>query len=92
MVDQPLPSWAVGPAREAILDFVSAVVSRSVAVEDRVAVFDNDGTLWTEKPMPTQLHHMVRAWAAAAKADPEHGFTVVSVRDDWSDVFASGTA
>ena len=38
--------------------------------EERVAVFDNDGTLWTEKPMPTQLHYIVEQWSAAAKADP----------------------
>ena len=37
---------------------------------DRVAVFDNDGTLWTEKPMPTQLHFIVLQWIAAAKTNP----------------------
>lgn len=36
----------------------------------RVAVFDNDGTLWTEKPMPTQLHYLLGQWKAAATADP----------------------
>jgi phosphoglycolate phosphatase-like HAD superfamily hydrolase len=67
-----LPSWRPGPAREAIVEFVEAVSGGpdSVPPEDRVAVFDNDGTLWTEKPMPTQLHYIVEQWAAAASADP----------------------
>jgi hypothetical protein len=70
---RPLPPWADGTVRDLILDFVSAVSDGpgAVPVEDRVAVFDNDGTLWTEKPMPTQLlHYLVLARAAAAKADP----------------------
>lgn len=67
-----LPAWRNGTAREAILDFVAEVTGGRdrVPVEERVAVFDNDGTLWTEKPMPTQLHYLVQQWAAAAKADP----------------------
>jgi phosphoglycolate phosphatase-like HAD superfamily hydrolase len=67
-----LPSWREGPTREALLAFVDAVSDGPDAVppEERVAVFDNDGTLWTEKPMPTQLHYVVEQWAAAARADP----------------------
>jgi phosphoserine phosphatase len=67
-----LPSWRDGDTRQAILDFVAAVTAGPDAVPEveRVAVFDNDGTLWTEKPMPTQLHFIVQQWAAAAKADP----------------------
>jgi phosphoglycolate phosphatase-like HAD superfamily hydrolase len=67
-----LPSWRDGATRQAILDFVAAVTEGPDAVPEaeRVAVFDNDGTLWTEKPMPTQLHFIVQQWAAAAKADP----------------------
>jgi hypothetical protein len=37
---------------------------------ERVAVFDNDGTLWTEKPMPIQLDFIVRGFVAAAHRDP----------------------
>ena len=52
----PLPSWNDGPTREAILAFVESASDESgaryVAPVDRVAVFDNDGTLWCEKPMP----------------------------------------
>ncbi|WP_370616357.1 HAD family hydrolase [Mumia sp. Pv 4-285] len=67
-----LPSWREGSPRSAITQFVAAVTTGPGAVpeEDRVAVFDNDGTLWTEKPMPTQLHYIVMQWAAAANADP----------------------
>jgi len=63
-----LPSWRDGAARSAIVSFVDSV-SVSVPEAERVAVFDNDGTLWTEKPMPTQLHFLVQQWAAAADAD-----------------------
>lgn len=55
----PLPSWNDGPRKEAILDFVRRVTEPGgkdfVAVDDRIAVFDNDGTLWAEKPVYVQL-------------------------------------
>ncbi|WP_082608594.1 HAD family phosphatase [Oerskovia sp. Root918] len=68
----PLPSWVDGGAREAILRFVErvAVGPDALPPAERVAVFDNDGTLWTEKPMPVQLHFLVEQWARAAAADP----------------------
>jgi len=70
--DRVLPSWADGPTRDTILEFIDAVVEGPDAVPEaqRIAVFDNDGTLWTEKPMPTQLHYIVQQWRAAAEADP----------------------
>lgn len=50
----PLPSWNTGPARQAILDFVGRVTREGgadfVPVPGRIAVFDNDGTLWCEQP------------------------------------------
>jgi hypothetical protein len=50
----PLASWNEEPARQAILDFVSATTNQSskafVSPEDRIATFDQDGTLWTEHP------------------------------------------
>ena len=66
-----LASWTDGAARRAIEQFVHAVAegANAVPVPERVAVFDNDGTLWTEKPMPTQLHYLVQQLAAAASAD-----------------------
>ncbi|SDC93000.1 HAD family hydrolase [Rhodococcus tukisamuensis] len=69
-----LGSWADGPARSAIVDFVERVTAAGgpdfVEPADRVAVFDNDGTLWCEKPMPVQLDFTVRRFAEMAAADP----------------------
>src|SRR6478736_6033978 len=54
-----LPSWNDGPAKQAIFDFVRATIDRSspsyVFPEDRIAVFDQDGTLWVEHPMYSQM-------------------------------------
>ena len=54
-----LPSWNDGPSKTAILEFVAAVTDEKgkdyVEPAERVAVFDNDGTLWVEQPMYTQL-------------------------------------
>jgi hypothetical protein len=54
-----LPSWNEGAAKQAIFDFVRATSDRSSASyvfpEDRIAVFDQDGTLWVEHPMYTQV-------------------------------------
>jgi FMN phosphatase YigB (HAD superfamily) len=70
-----LPSWRDGPAKQAIVAFVGRVTgadgSTPVPVEDRVAVFDNDGTLWAEKPMPIQLDFILRRLVEMAQADPE---------------------
>lgn len=70
---ESLGSWADTPTRKSIVDFVEQVSGDGpghVPRQERVAVFDNDGTLWAEKPMPTQLHFIVQKWAAAAAADP----------------------
>ncbi|WP_433364681.1 HAD family hydrolase [Actinoplanes sp. CA-142083] len=63
-----LPGWRDGHAKEAVLEFVRRAVAE-VPVEERVAVFDNDGTLWCEKPMPIQLDFILRRLAAMAEAD-----------------------
>jgi phosphoserine phosphatase len=67
-----LPSWSDTPTKRAIVDFVTKATTGPEAVPEaeRVAVFDNDGTLWTEKPMPTQLHYIVEQWRAQAADDP----------------------
>ncbi|WP_431807061.1 HAD family hydrolase [Microbacterium paraoxydans] len=72
MDDATLPSWRDTPIRRAIEAFVNAVTTGPDAVPaaERIAVFDNDGTLWTEKPMPTQLHYVVDRWREAATANP----------------------
>src|SRR5215207_6000753 len=54
-----LTSWNDGAARQAIVAFVERAVS-AVPVEERVAVFDNDGTLWCEKPLPIQADYSTR--------------------------------
>jgi phosphoserine phosphatase len=55
----PLPSWNDGPTKQAIVDFVTRVTKEGgpdfVTPEDRIATFDNDGTLWTEQPMYTEF-------------------------------------
>jgi phosphoglycolate phosphatase-like HAD superfamily hydrolase len=66
-----LTSWNSGDARQAVVDFVERVVSEGVPVEERVAVFDNDGTLWCEKPLPIQADFILRRLAEMAQADPE---------------------
>jgi phosphoserine phosphatase len=69
-----LPSWRAGASRQAIVEFVQRVVTEGfpefVPAEERVAVFDNDGTLWCEKPMPIQLDFILRRLAAMADQDP----------------------
>jgi hypothetical protein len=70
-----LSSWRDGPARQAIVEFVGRTCgedeSLAVPVEERVAVFDNDGTLWCEKPMPIQLDFILRRLAEMVAAQPE---------------------
>jgi phosphoglycolate phosphatase-like HAD superfamily hydrolase len=63
-----LSSWCDAPAREAIVEFVARACDE-VPPEERVAVFDNDGTLWCEKPMPIQLDFILRRLAEMAEHD-----------------------
>ena len=71
----PLPSWKEGPAKAAILEFVAAVTDESgkdyVKPSERIAVFDNDGTLWVEQPMYTQLLFAFDRVKALAPQHPE---------------------
>jgi len=68
-----LPSWRDTRTRRDIEAFVASVTEGPDAVpaDERIAVFDNDGTLWSEKPMPTQLHYVVEQWRAAAERSPD---------------------
>ena len=72
---QDLPSWKNTKTREAILSFVDRVTregsSDYVAPADRIAVFDNDGTLWVEKPVYNQLAFAVDRVKAMADEHPE---------------------
>jgi hypothetical protein len=65
-----LANWNDGPAKRTIVEFVERTVSE-VPVEERVAVFDNDGTLWCEKPMPIQADFILRRLFEMAHADPD---------------------
>src|SRR5436190_14116189 len=64
-----LPSWNDGTARRAVVEFAERTVSAGVPPAERVAVFDNDGTLWCEKPMPIQADFILRRLYEMAHAD-----------------------
>jgi phosphoserine phosphatase len=74
MQTDPLPSWNEGISKSSILHFVEAVTTANgadfVPPSERIAVFDNDGTLWCEKPMYIQLDFTLRKLAAQAEGDP----------------------
>ncbi|MFM9107421.1 MAG: HAD family hydrolase [Chloroflexota bacterium] len=84
----PLPSWNDGPNRRAILAFVAAVTAGGapafVPAEDRIAVFDNDGTLWAEQPVYTQSYFAIDEVKRLAPDHPEWAGT-----EPW-DSFLSG--
>jgi len=69
----PLPSWAEGPTKSAIIQFVQDVTKQGgsdyVRPEERIATFDNDGTLWVEYPMYTQV---LFAFDRVKKLAPQH--------------------
>jgi FMN phosphatase YigB (HAD superfamily) len=66
-----LPSWNDGVAKAAILGFVAQTVSSAVPAEERIAVFDADGTLWCEQPVPVEADFLLRRLAEMATADPK---------------------
>jgi phosphoglycolate phosphatase-like HAD superfamily hydrolase len=71
----PLPSWNDGPAKQAILSFVRATTdagqSTFVPPAERIATFDQDGTLWVEHPMYSQVVYCLERVPAVVKAKPE---------------------
>ena len=71
----PLPSWDNGPAKEAIVAFVEKVTTAGspdyVAPAERIATFDNDGTLWSEQPLYFQLLFAFDQIKALAPQHPE---------------------
>src|SRR5918994_1437038 len=72
MTTSLLSSWREGVAKQSIIDFVERTCGEGgVPIEERDAVFDNDGTLWCEKPMPIQLDFILRRLAEMAVAQPE---------------------
>jgi phosphoglycolate phosphatase-like HAD superfamily hydrolase len=73
--DDALASWNDGAAKQAIVDFVKATTDASspdfVPPEERIATFDQDGTLWVEHPMYSQVLYALDRVAAVVKAKPE---------------------
>src|SRR5213592_2307917 len=75
MANDPLSMWNDGPARTAILDFVARVTQKGgrdyVPLAERIATFDNDGTLWCEQPMYVQMAFMLDQVKKLAPKNPE---------------------
>src|SRR5262245_5930371 len=71
----PLSSWNEGKTKQSIIDFVQRVTKEGgtdyVPPNKRIAVFDNDGTLWCEQPLPVQLFFALDAAKEKAAKDPE---------------------
>jgi len=74
-MNDSLPSWHDTSTKQAILDFVAAVTDEAnpqyVPPVERIAVFDNDGTLWCEKPMYIQMDFILRQMVERAASEPE---------------------
>ena len=71
----PLPSWNDGPTKQSIVSFVEKVTMEGsasfVPVAERIATFDNDGTLWCEQPVPVQVYFALDRVKALAPQHPE---------------------
>jgi len=71
----PLPSWNDGKAKQSVIEFVEKVTTVGspdfVPVPERIAVFDNDGTLWSEQPVPVQFYFVADRVKALAPQHPE---------------------
>jgi phosphoglycolate phosphatase-like HAD superfamily hydrolase len=71
----PLPSWNEGAAKKAVLEFVRDTTAKGgpkyVSPEQRIATFDQDGTLWVEQPMYTQVIYCLDRVPAVVKEKPE---------------------
>ena len=89
MPSDDLPSWNDGTARSAILDFVARVTKDGgpdyVPPSERIAVFDNDGTLWCEQPLQPQVYFLIDRVHQLAAEDPamsqQQPFKAVLERD-----------
>ena len=73
--DDPLPSWNDGPTKQAIVDFVHATTetgsAKFVSPEERIATFDQDGTLWVEHPIYSQVVYCLDRVPAVVENNPE---------------------
>jgi len=69
-----LPGWVDGPARSAVLEFIGSVTTPGVSFvppPERIATFDNDGTLWCEKPLYVQADFVFRRFKEMVREDPQ---------------------
>ncbi len=99
VADDPLPSWRAGAAKSAILAFVERVTRvggpEFVSPAERIAVFDNDGTLWPENPMPFQLAFVIDEIRRLAPEHPEWADQPniqAALRNDSGAILERGTA
>ena len=94
----PLPSWTSGTSKQRIVDFVAKVTDSNsnafVPANERIATFDNDGTLWSEKPTYFQLLFILGQVISMAADHPEwrtsQPFQAV-LENDWASLKAAGT-
>jgi hypothetical protein len=93
----PLPSWNNGNAKQAIISFVTAVTNKEhsayVKPSDRIATFDNDGTLWSEQPYYFQLQFALDRIKQMAPQHPEwkkNPLLNAAINNDISKVFSFG--
>ncbi|GGO79220.1 haloacid dehalogenase [Marinobacterium nitratireducens] len=96
---EPLPSWNDGAPKQAIIDFVAKVTAEGsadfVPQAERIAVFDNDGTLWSEQPMYFQAFFVLDRIKAMAPEHPEWETTepyASVLKGDMSKVMEGGQA
>lgn len=96
-IEDPLPSWTDGPSKQRIVDFVTDVTDPAgedfVPVNERIATFDNDGTLWSEQPLYFQLLFVLDRIKSLAPEHPEwtntQPFQAV-LENDWEALKAAG--
>jgi len=98
-IADPLPSWNEGATKQAIVEFVGHVTDASnanyVPPAERLATFDNDGTLWVEQPLYTQLAFAIDRVRALAPEHPEwqtHEPFAALLKGDLNTVLAGGEA
>lgn len=94
----PLPSWSSGASKQRIIEFVAEVTDSNsttfVPANQRIATFDNDGTLWSEKPTYFQLMFILRQVTLMAADHPEWSTTQpfqAVLESDWASLKAAGT-
>jgi len=97
VVSDPLPSWSEGPAKKSIIDFVNVVTTEASAdfilPADRIATFDNDGTLWAEQPYYFQFQFAIYRVKELAPEHPEWGknpLLQAVINDDMAKVLSFG--